>query len=76
MQKTSCELKLAIRKLTISNQIVPIICGSGFKNKGVEFLLDSVIDYLPSPEDVASQEGEYENGEKEKQFFLPPASSL
>lgn len=61
---SSSELKLAIRKLTISNQIVPIICGSGFKNKGVEFLLDSVVDYLPSPEDVQSQEGEYENGEK------------
>lgn len=61
---SSSELKLAIRKLTISNQIVPIICGSGFKNKGVEFLLDSIVDYLPSPEDVQSQEGEYENGEK------------
>lgn len=61
---SSNELKLSIRKLTISNQIVPIICGSGFKNKGVEFLLDSVVDYLPSPEDVQSQEGEYENGEK------------
>lgn len=61
---SSSELKLAIRKLTISNQIVPIICGSGFKNKGVEFLLDSVVDYLPSPEDVQSQEGEYDNGEK------------
>ncbi len=66
---SSSELKLAIRKLTISNQIVPIICGSGFKNKGVEFLLDSVVDYLPSPEDVQSQEGEYENGEKVN--FLP-----
>lgn len=58
------EVKASIRKLTIANQIVPVICGSGFKNKGVEFLLDSVIDYLPSPEDVASQEGEYEDGEK------------
>ena len=59
-------VKTAIRKLTIANQIVPIICGSGFKNKGIEFLLDSVVDYLPSPEDVQSQEGEYENGEKVK----------
>lgn len=58
------EVKSVIRKLTIANQIVPIICGSGFKNKGVEFLLDSVVDYLPSPEDVESQEGEYDNGEK------------
>lgn len=58
------EVRASIRKLTIANQIVPVICGSGFKNKGVEFLLDSVIDYLPSPEDVASQEGEDEEGEK------------
>lgn len=58
------EIKASIRKLTIANKIVPIICGSGFKNKGVEFLLDSVIDYLPSPEDVQSQEGHFENGEK------------
>lgn len=59
-------VKAVIRKATIANQIVPVICGSGFKNKGVEFLLDSVIDYLPSPEDVTSQEGEFENGEKVK----------
>lgn len=57
-------LKAVIRKTTIANQIVPVICGSGFKNKGVEFLLDSVIDYLPSPSDVSSQQGELENGEK------------
>lgn len=57
-------VKSVIRKATISNQIVPVICGSGFKNKGVEFLLDSVIDYLPAPSDVASQVGELENGEK------------
>lgn len=60
----SSEVKASIRKLTIANEIVPVICGSGFKNKGVEFLLDSIIDYLPSPEDVNSQEGEFENGEK------------
>lgn len=59
-------VKAAIRKLTIANQVVPIICGSGFKNKGVEFLLDSVVDYLPSPEDVQSQEGQLENGDKVK----------
>lgn len=58
------DVKAAIRKTTIANQIVPVICGSGFKNKGVEFLLDSVIDYLPSPSDVASQMGELPNGEQ------------
>lgn len=52
------EIKQSIRRLTITNQIVPIICGSGFKNKGVEFLLDCIIDYLPSPEDVEPQKAE------------------
>lgn len=60
----SSDVKASIRKLTIANEIVPVICGSGFKNKGIEFLLDSIIDYLPSPDDVNSQEGEFENGEK------------
>lgn len=64
-KQVSSELvKAVIRKATIANQIVPVICGSGFKNKGVEFLLDSVINYLPSPEDVSSQVGELENGEQ------------
>ncbi|GAB6078936.1 elongation factor G [Hydrogenobaculum acidophilum] len=46
------ELKNALRKATINKQVVPILCGSSFKNKGVQPLLDAVIDYLPSPLDV------------------------
>ncbi len=46
------ELKAAIRKGTLSSQIFPVICGSAFKNKGVQQLLDAVIDYLPSPLDI------------------------
>ncbi len=46
------ELKLALRKATINKQLVPVLCGSSFKNKGVQPLLDAVIDYLPSPLDV------------------------
>ncbi len=46
------ELKKALRKATINKQLVPILCGSSFKNKGVQPLLDAVIDYLPSPLDV------------------------
>ncbi len=48
---TAAELKVAIRKATISLDIVPILCGSAYKNKGVQPLLDAVIDYLPSPLD-------------------------
>jgi elongation factor G len=46
------EIKGAIRKLTISSEIYPVLCGSAFKNKGVQPMLDAVVDYLPSPLDV------------------------
>jgi len=46
------ELKQALRKATINKQLVPVLCGSAFKNKGVQPLLDAVVDYLPSPMDV------------------------
>ncbi len=51
------DLRDALRKGTLQNKIVPIICGSSFKNKGVQALLDSIIDYLPSPLDVGSVTG-------------------
>jgi elongation factor G len=46
------EIKAGLRKRTIANEIVPMLCGSAFKNKGVQAMLDAVIDYLPSPVDV------------------------
>ena len=46
------EIKAAIRKLTIASEIYPILCGSAFKNKGIQPMLDAVIDFLPSPLDV------------------------
>jgi len=46
------ELKVALRKATISSEIIPVFCGSALKNKGVQFLLDAVLDYLPSPLDI------------------------
>jgi elongation factor G len=49
---TTAELKAAIRKATIAMKLFPVICGSAFKNKGVQPMLDAVIDYLPSPLDV------------------------
>jgi elongation factor G len=51
------ELKGAIRKLVIAGEIYPVLCGSAFKNKGVQPMLDAVIDYLPSPLDVPAVEG-------------------
>jgi elongation factor G len=50
-------LKAAIRKATLSSEITPVLCGSAFKNKGVQPLLDAVLDYLPSPLDIPAIEG-------------------
>lgn len=49
---SSEELKAAIRRLTINSRIVPILCGTALKNKGVQRLLDAIVDYLPSPQDI------------------------
>jgi elongation factor G len=57
------EVKKGIRVRTINNEIVPMLCGSAFKNKGVQAMLDAVIDYLPSPIDIPPVKGEKENGE-------------
>jgi elongation factor G len=65
---TVAELKRAIRKATIAMHIFPVLCGSSFKNKGVQTLLDAVVDYLPSPLDVPPIEGT-EPGEPEVKLF-------
>ena len=54
---TSNEIKSAIRRLTIKNEVVPVLCGSALKNKGVQLLLDATVDYLPSPLDVPPVKG-------------------
>ena len=59
---TKEELKAAIRQATIDIKICPVICGSAFKNKGVQHLLDSVIDYLPSPLDIPAIKGVDDRG--------------
>jgi len=51
------EIKSALRKATIANKILPVTCGSAFKNKGVQILLDAVIDYMPSPIDIPPIKG-------------------
>ncbi len=59
-------LKKAIRRQTIANRFVPVAGGSAFKNKGVQYLLDAVVDYLPSPIDIAAAKGQDPDNGKEK----------
>ncbi|MEG3615930.1 MULTISPECIES: elongation factor G [Isoptericola] len=54
---TTDELKAGIRKMTVNSEAFPVLCGSAFKNKGVQPMLDAVIDYLPSPFDVPAVQG-------------------
>ena len=54
---TLAEIKEAIRTMTLSGKMIPVICGSSYKNKGVQMLLDAVIDYMPSPLDIPAIRG-------------------
>ncbi|WP_303126789.1 elongation factor G [uncultured Streptococcus sp.] len=64
---TEAELKAAIRKATINVEFFPVLCGSAFKNKGVQMMLDAVIDYLPSPLDIPAIKGvNPDTGEQEE----------
>jgi len=56
------EIKLGIRTRTIASEIVPMMCGSAFKNKGVQAMLDGIIEYMPAPTDIPPVKGELENG--------------
>ena len=60
---TSEEIKSGLRERTIANEIVPALCGSAFKNKGVQPVLDAVIDYLPAPSEVKAIEGTTRDGQ-------------
>ncbi len=60
---SEAEIKQGLRQRTVASEIVPMMCGSAFKNKGVQAMLDAVIDYMPAPTDVKPVEGELENGE-------------
>ena len=60
------EMKRALRKATIDMKVTPVLCGSSYRNKGVQHLLDAIVDYLPSPLDVAHVVGVNKKGEEEE----------
>ncbi len=68
---TVAEIKGAIRKLTVSSTVYPVLCGSAFKNKGVQPMLDAVVDYLPSPLDVPPTTGHAPGNEDEDHRARP-----
>ena len=70
------ELITAIRKGTIEKRIFPVLCGSALKNKGVQLLLDAVIDYLPSPLEVPAIKGKIEDSEDTRDFPADPEGKL
>jgi elongation factor G len=61
---TEEEIRTAIRKSTIAGKMVPMLCGSAFKNRGIQLLLDAVLDYLPAPTDIPPIKGTLPNGEE------------
>ena len=61
------ELKAALRKATIDNKIVPVVCGTSYRNKGVQKLLDAIVDYMPSPLDIPSIKGVNPDTEEEEE---------
>lgn len=75
---TEKEIKDALRQRTVNNEIVPVFCGSAFKNKGVQAVLDGVIDYLPSPLDIPPVKGTDEDGNDahRKTAYDEPFSAL
>ncbi|RUR13444.1 elongation factor G [Legionella sp. km772] len=75
---TEQEIKTSLRHLTVTNQIVPVFCGSAFKNKGVQAVLDGVVEYLPSPIDIPDVQGTDEDGNEtsRKTSYDAPFSAL
>nr|WP_206025819.1 elongation factor G [Rhodococcus sp. 14C212] len=69
---TVAEIKGAIRKLTVASELYPVLCGSAFKNKGIQPMLDAVIDYLPNPLDIGEVEG-HKLGDEEETLNRKPS---
>jgi elongation factor G len=64
---TEEEIRMGLRKRTLANEIVPMLCGSAFKNKGVQAMLDAVLDYMPAPTEVPPIRGLLDDGETEQE---------
>ena len=64
---TKDEIKAALRKATINNEIVPVVCGSSYQNRGVQKLLDAIVDYMPAPTDVPAIKGVNPETEEEEE---------
>ena len=75
---TEAEIKKSLRQRTITNEIVPVYCGSAFKNKGVQAVLDGVIDFLPSPTEIPDVKGMNDDEEEDsrKTSYDSPFSAL
>jgi len=73
---TVADLKAALRRATLANRAVPVLCGSAFKNKGVQLLLDAVCDYLPTPMDVPAIKGVHPKTGKEIERHCNPDEPL
>ncbi len=74
---SEAEIRTIIRKATISRRVVPVYCGSAFKNKGVQRMLDGVVDFLPSPEDIAPIIGQVGEGQVHRKHSVDePFSAL
>ena len=70
------ELKKAVREATLAFKLVPVLCGSAFKNKGVQPLLDAIVDYLPSPLDIPPVKGINPDNDKEEERVTDPEGPL
>ena len=72
------DLRRVLREAVCQNKIIPVLCGSAFKNKGVQLLLDAIVDYLPAPSDVEGIKGTLPDGEEAVRLYDPsePFSAL
>ncbi len=64
------DIKAAVRRLTVANRIVPIVCGTALRNKGIQLVLDAVVDYLPSPLDKPPLKA-IDTDERARRFYVP-----